>query len=270
MKKLVFFAMFVSLLGGTFLSAQSVSPTQELTVADLEAATSAQAKQRARRAGKSKKARQTKVKKAPQAETPAVAPVVKPETEPTKAEAVKETTEAPAVQVPQETAPVAVAADEPVVAAEEPAQLVSSRETVAEPAPVVAQPKTDDGKIVFNPTSRRDPTLSPDDMLLLAHREKQRLAAIEAERQRRLAEERRRREEAERLRQLELERLKDPTREVRNKIKVGGIIGQEVFIGNKIYTVGKSIYGARIVEVRPEEVVFTYQGHRFVRKVQLN
>ena len=93
---------------------------------------------------------------------------------------------------------------------------------------------------------------------------------MEAERQRKLAEERRRREEAERLRQLELARIKDPTREVRNKIRVTGIIGQEVFIGNRIYTVGKSIYGARLVEVRPDEVVFSYKGHKFVRKVQLN
>lgn len=124
-------------------------------------------------------------------------------------------------------------------------------------------------RVIFNPKNHRDPTLSPDDFLLLQFREQQRLAAIEAERQRKLAEERRKREEAERLRQLELARIKDPTREVRNKIRVGGIIGQEVFIGSRIYTVGKSIYGARIVEVRPEEVVFSYKGHKFVRKVQL-
>lgn len=125
-------------------------------------------------------------------------------------------------------------------------------------------------RVVYNPKQHRDPTLSPDDFLLLQYREQQRLAAIEAERQRKLAEERRKREEAERLRQLELARIKDPTREVRNRIRVGGIIGQEVFIGDKIYTVGKSIYGARIVEVHPDEVVFSYKGHKFVRKVQLD
>ncbi len=140
---------------------------------------------------------------------------------------------------------------------------VAQREEVAEETPA----KTP--RVVYNPKNRRDPTLSPDDFLLLQYREQQRLAAIEAERQRKLAEERRKREEAERLRQLELARIKDPTREVRNKIRVGGIIGQEVFIGSRIYTVGKSIYGARIVEVRPEEVVFSYKGHKFVRKVQL-
>jgi len=141
---------------------------------------------------------------------------------------------------------------------------VAPREEMKEETAPVKTPR-----VVYNPKNRRDPTLSPDDFLLLQYREQQRLAAIEAERQRKLAEERRLREEAERRRQLELARIKDPTREVRNKIKVGGIIGQEVFIGSKIYTVGKSIYGARIVEVRPEEVVFSYKGHKFVRKVQL-
>lgn len=144
-----------------------------------------------------------------------------------------------------------------------PQEFVAKREEVAEETPAKTK------RVVYNPKNRRDPTLSPDDFLLLQYREQQRLAAIEAERQRKLSEERRKREEAERLRQLELARIKDPTREVRNKIKIGGIIGQEVFIGSRIYTVGKSIYGARIVEVRPDEVVFSYKGHKFVRKVKL-
>lgn len=123
-------------------------------------------------------------------------------------------------------------------------------------------------RVVYNPKNRRDPTLSPDDFLLMQYREKQRLAAIEAERQRQLAEERRKREEAERLRQLELARIKDPTREVRNKIQLGGILGQEVFIGSKVYTVGNKIFGAKIVEVTPDEVVFSYKGHKFVKKMK--
>lgn len=141
---------------------------------------------------------------------------------------------------------------------------VVSREEIKEETVEAEAPK-----VVYNPKNQRDPTLSPDDFLLLEYREKQRLAALEAERQRKLAEERRKREEAERLRQLELARIKDPTREVRNKIRVTGIIGQEVFIGSKIYTIGNSIYGARIIEVNPEDVVFSYKGHKFVRKVQL-
>lgn len=124
-------------------------------------------------------------------------------------------------------------------------------------------------RVVFNPKTQKDPTLSPDDEILLEYRERERLAALEAERKRKLAEERRRLEEEERRRQLELARIKDPTREVRYKIKVGGVIGQEVFIGDKIYTIGNTIYGARIVEVHPDYVVFSYKGHRFRRNVQL-
>ena len=143
---------------------------------------------------------------------------------------------------------------------------VAARESVDEKT---SEAPKKEPKVVYNPRNHRDPTLSPDDLLLLQHREKQRLAALEAERQRKLAEERKRKEEEERRKREEWERIKDPTREVRNKIKIGGIIGQEVFIGSKIYTVGNTIYGARIVAVTPEEVVFSYKGHKFVRKVQL-
>ncbi len=141
---------------------------------------------------------------------------------------------------------------------------VVQREALSE-----AQNLSEEPRVVFNPKNQRDPTLSPDDLLILRHREQMRLAAIEAEKQRKLDEERRKREEAERQRQLELERLKDPTKEVRNRIRVSGVIGQEVFIGSKIYTVGNSIYGARIVEVNPDYVIFSYKGHRFRRNVQL-
>jgi len=187
---------------------------------------------------------------------------------------------APAAQPAQEQP--AVPAEKPVATAEQKAieqdlaqadeaaaqpegEFVAARETVEEE--IIAPKETP--RVVFAPKSQRDPTLSPDDFLLIQHREQQRLAAIEAERQRKLDEERRKREEAERLRQLELERIKDPTREVRNKIRIGGVIGQEVFIGSKIYTVGNTVYGARIIAVRPDEVVFSYKGHKFVRKVQL-
>ena len=146
---------------------------------------------------------------------------------------------------------------------------VAPRETV-DNAQTKSDKKTEPAlKVVFNPQKQKDPTLSPDDILLLKYREKQRLAALEAERQRRLAEERRRQEEEERRRQEELARIKDPAREVRNKIRVSGVIGQEVFIGDKIYTIGNTYLGARIVEVDQDYVIFSYKGHRFRKNVQL-
>lgn len=142
---------------------------------------------------------------------------------------------------------------------------VAPREGVAEePAPaVLTKPK-----VVYNPKTQRDPTLSPDDYLLLEFREQQRLAALEAERKRKLEEERRKREEEERLRLLELARIKDPTREVRNRIHIDGIVGKEVFIGDKVYTVGNKIFGAMITNVTSDEVVFSYKGHKFVKKMK--
>lgn len=123
--------------------------------------------------------------------------------------------------------------------------------------------------VTFNPTKKRDPMLSPDDVLLLEHREKQRLAALEAERKRKEEEERKRREEEERRRQWELMLLKDPSIVVRDKIKIGGIIDKEVLIGGKLYTIGNSYLGAKIVDVGPDSVTFSYKGHKFVKKLKL-
>jgi hypothetical protein len=124
-------------------------------------------------------------------------------------------------------------------------------------------------KVRYKPSSERDPMLSPDDRLLLEHKKKEarRLAALERKRQEEA--ERRRIAELERQRQWELERLRDPSREIRGKIRINGIIGQEVFIGNKVYTVGKTVLGARIVSVQPDRVVFLYKGQRFTKKIQL-
>ena len=166
---------------------------------------------------------------------------------------------APATAAPTQSAPTANAA------APAQAQTLAAQTAAGSVGKVPAPQKL----VQYNPPTDRDPTLSPDDTLLLKHREEERLRALEAERQRKLAEERRRLAELERQRQLELERLRDPSREVRGKIRVSGIIGQEVFIGNRIYTVGKSVYGARIVKVLPESVVFTYKGQQFTKKVDL-
>ena len=177
----------------------------------------------------------------------------------------------PAEQTPDKTAqaPAAQQADKT-----QPAQQPGANKAPAAPAPAngangAQTPKPNANLIVYNPPTDRDPTLSPDDTLLIKHREEERLRALERERQERINAEKRRLAELERQRQLELERLRDPSREVRGKIRVNGIIGQEVFIGNKIYSVGKSVYGARIVKVLPDSVVFTYKGQQFTKKVDL-
>ena len=89
-------------------------------------------------------------------------------------------------------------------------------------------------EVSFAVTTTRDPMLSPDDLLILKHREEQRAAAEAAERKRLAEEERKRLAEEERRRQYELMLIKDPTILVRDKIKIGGIIDKEVLIGNKL------------------------------------
>lgn len=124
-------------------------------------------------------------------------------------------------------------------------------------------------RVKFQPNKKRDPMLSNDDLLLLEHREKQRLAALEAERKRKEEEERKRREEEERKRQWELALLKDPSMLIRDKIRIEGIIDQEVLIGGKLYTIGNTYMGAKIVAVDADSVTFLYKGHKFVKKVKL-
>ncbi len=123
--------------------------------------------------------------------------------------------------------------------------------------------------ISFKVTTQRDPMLSADDLLILKRREEQRLAAEAAERKRLAEEERKRLAQEERRRQYELMLIKDPTILVRDKIKIAGIIDKEVLIGNKLYTIGNTYMGAKIVAVTPEVVTFSYKGHKFTKKVPL-
>ncbi len=123
--------------------------------------------------------------------------------------------------------------------------------------------------VKFSLPGNKDPMLSPDDILLLKHREKLRLQAEEAARRRREEEEKRRLAEEERRRQWELMLIKDPTVLVRNQIRVDGLIDKEVLIGGKLYTVGSVYKGAKIVKVGADSVTFSYKGHKFVKKVKL-
>ena len=150
---------------------------------------------------------------------------------------------------------------------------VVQRESVPEKAAPAKTPK-----VVYNPQKRRDPTLSPDDVLILEDRARKLRIAQEQERKRREAAEKAERERQERLRQRQLLLLKYPELEVKDKIRIGGVIGREVFFGNsnKMYTVGSTLSvkgesGARrkvkIEAINLDSVVFSYQGRRFKKKI---
>ena len=209
----------------------------------------------------------------PEPAAPATQPVPKKPRPSGKSVAKKTSKNKPANQVvpaqnPAE--PVLAQAAVPEMAAPAPQEenvakdFVPARET-QEPAVEEEQKPT----VAYLPQTDRDPTLSPTDLMIIRHREMERLRAIEAEKQRKLEAERQRLAELERLRQLELERMRDPSKEIRGKIRINGIIGQEVFIGSKVYTVGKTVLGAKIVRVQPDSVTFMYKGQKFIKKVQL-
>lgn len=123
--------------------------------------------------------------------------------------------------------------------------------------------------VKFSLKGNRDPMLSAEDVMVLQHREKMRLAAEAAERKRQEEEERKRREEEERRREWERMIIRDPTILVRNQIKISGLIDKEVLIGGKLYTIGNTYKGAKIVAVGSDSVTFSYKGHKFVKKVSL-
>ncbi|MBR3631742.1 MAG: hypothetical protein IKN49_01555 [Elusimicrobiaceae bacterium] len=215
-------------------------------------------------------------------EIPAPPPVAAPKKAPAKkaarpsqaakktfADKLKENAPAKPIEAPakvvapkEEAAPVAEGADAvvPETAKED---LVPAPETTT---PAVAKKAV---KVTYAPSTDRDPTLSPADIATIKRREADRLRAIEMEKQRKSEAERQRLAEIERLRQLELERLRDPSKEIRGKIRINGIIGEEVFIGNKVYSVGGTVLGAKIISVQPDGVVFLYKGQKFTKKVQL-
>ena len=124
-------------------------------------------------------------------------------------------------------------------------------------------------QVSFSLDNQRDPMLYPDDILLLKHREQQRLAAEAAERRRQAEAEKKRLAEEERRRQWELALIKDPTIVIRDQIHISGLIDKEVLIGGKLYTIGHTYKGAKIVAFGPDSVTFSYKGHRFVKKVKI-
>ena len=134
-------------------------------------------------------------------------------------------------------------------------------------------------KVLYNPKTRRDPTLSPDDALILADRAEKLRIAQEKERKRRELEAKKEAERQERERQRQLLLLKYPELEVKNRIRIGGVIGKEVFFGNnvdKMYTVGSSISvrgesgnmrRVKIVAINLDSVVFSYNGRKFTKRI---
>ncbi|MGB2579074.1 hypothetical protein AAIR98_000993 [Elusimicrobium simillimum] len=188
-----------------------------------------------------------------------------------------------------ETAPAEGQEDQPsqerISEPQQPAKFVAQRDAAGPAAAALAvdtietvsidKPVTEEemlsGKIdlKFALLPNQDPTLSTEDIAIA---ERNRI-----ERQR--AEERAKKEKEERERQARLKRereeaerlalLRDPSRLIRNQIKIEGLVGQEVFINGQIKTVGDTVLGATIVSVTDDAVIFSFKGQRFTKKIDI-
>lgn len=118
-------------------------------------------------------------------------------------------------------------------------------------------------RVSYAPATKRDPTVSKTEKAMAELQERNRLRAI-AEEERRQEEARRKayEEEQRRLRAAEEARL-HPERAIINKINLQGIISQEAFINDRVYTTGQTVLGARIMSISGGEVTFAYKGKTF-------
>ena len=123
--------------------------------------------------------------------------------------------------------------------------------------------------VVYNPKEKRDPTLSPDDELLLDQQRKLREEALAKYKKCVADKEAAEKEKEKQERKYQLCLLKHPEAEVADKIWMDGIIEKEVLIGGKVYGVGSTYLNAKIVAIKPasESVVFSYKGTTFTKKV---
>ncbi|MDR0734595.1 MAG: hypothetical protein LBG16_02700 [Elusimicrobiota bacterium] len=120
---------------------------------------------------------------------------------------------------------------------------------------------------VFKPETKRDPFMSKQEIELIESARIAEQKRRESERKRLEDQEKARRAEIEKQRLLEEELRKNPAREIINKIRVDGIVANEVIINGSFKGVGDSVLGARITKVSGTGVTFIYKGQTFVKKV---
>jgi len=128
-------------------------------------------------------------------------------------------------------------------------------------------------KVEFPDALERDPTLS--------EKERERIAFIKAEKLRREREEKEAREAAERKKQQEEELRrqreealrKDPSREVKSRIYIQGLIDKEAIINGQIYSEGDGFYvkgnrnRIKVISVKSDRIIFEYKGKRFSKQI---
>jgi hypothetical protein len=143
------------------------------------------------------------------------------------------------------------------------AEAVSDSKQGTEAAAKKDTEKKEETKVKFAPKSTRDPFLSKEEVESI---EKARRAEIE-----RIEKERRDREnaliaarDAEKARQEREAYLKaNPHLAIVNKIKIQGMMGDEVQINNDFKGVGDKVAGATITKITNTKIHFKYKGKDF-------
>ena len=123
-------------------------------------------------------------------------------------------------------------------------------------------------KVLFN-ASKRNPFLSKEEIFKIEAMKREEQLRLETQRQ----EEIRRLEEArikalrEQLKHEEM--LRHPSREVSDKIKVDGILGNDAIVNGQLVSIGNKVLGAKVISVTDSSVWFVYKGERFQVKLPL-
>ena len=123
-------------------------------------------------------------------------------------------------------------------------------------------------KVNFNPSTSRNPTVSPAEQIQADEQEAARQRAAAAAQAAQAAAAKKAAEDAARKAAYEELKRKNPSWEVKDKIKLQGVVNKEVFINNKVYTTGQYYMGAKIVSITDGEVIFNYKGQNFTKTIK--
>ncbi|MBT3955549.1 MAG: hypothetical protein HN833_00275 [Elusimicrobiaceae bacterium] len=124
-------------------------------------------------------------------------------------------------------------------------------------------------KVSFPDNIKRDPTMSKDETDNIEAERLKRKQAEEARIKKIQAEKLAKEQAEEKKRRLAEELRLNPSKEVSYRIKIQGVIGNEVILNGKIYSVGDTLYLSgnknpiKILSVGESYVRFQYKGQKF-------
>ncbi|MBQ4493948.1 MAG: hypothetical protein II972_05060 [Elusimicrobiaceae bacterium] len=132
-----------------------------------------------------------------------------------------------------------------------------------EPASEQTEASKEEGRVKFSPTNRRDPFLSRDEISTIERNRRAEMERIEKERKAKedalIAARDAEKAKAEREAYLKA----NPHLAIISKIKIQGMMGDEVQINNDFKGVGSKVAGATITKITGTRIYFKYKGKDF-------